>query len=111
MVSGALLSILFGIFSLLALFGEKNALGYMEVFRSIRSPMDWVAGIILLFAHPILIGLLFCFIVTFGIYWRQLGMNDLFVNQLLHPVKKHPSDQAPDSIIDRVRTLIAKFIE
>jgi len=109
--SGALLSILFGLFSVLALFADEKAIGYMEVFRSIRSPMDLIAGIVLFIVYPVLIGLPFAFLITIGTYWRQLGMGDLFINQLLYPVKKHPSDQSPDSIIDRLRTFIAKFID
>jgi len=108
---GVFTSIIFGIISVLALFGDENELGYMVAFKSPRSLLDLFIGIFSFLVYPVFISLPFVFLVTFGTYWKQLGMGDLFINQLLYPVIKHPSDQSPDGIFDRVRAFIAKLID
>jgi len=84
---GVFTSIFFGIVSVLALFGDENELGYMAVFKSPRTLLDWFIAIFSFLVYPVLISLPFVFLVTFGIYWKQLGMGDYFINQLLYPVK------------------------
>ena len=109
--SGMVLSIFFGVGSIVALWGNESEMGYMAVFRSLKSPLDLFTGMVLFLTYPVLIGLPFAFLVTLGTYWKQLGMGDMFINQLLYPVIRHPSDRSPDGIFDRVRTFIAKLID
>src|SRR4030095_3335714 len=109
--SGVVISIFFGVGSILVLLGNESELGYMAVFRSLRSPLDLFTGIVLFLVYPVLISLPIILIVTFGTYWQELSRGDLLINRLLCPVKKHPSDQASDSIFDQVRTSIAKLID
>jgi ABC-type Fe3+-siderophore transport system permease subunit len=109
---GASLSILFGIGSVFfVLFGDENGLGYMTIFRSLRSPLDFLKGILFFLTYPVLISLPFVFLVTFDTYWKQLRMGDMFINQLLYPSIRHPSDRSPDGLFDRVRAFITKLID
>jgi len=108
---GVFTSILFGILSVLGLLGSENELGYGAAFKSPRSLLDLFIGIFSSLVAPVIISLPFVFLITVGTYWKQLGMGDYFINQLLYPVKKHFSDQSTDSIFDRVRTFIAKLID
>lgn len=108
---GAVISILFGLASILAVFGDENELGYMTVFRYPSNSLALFTGIVQFLSYPVLLSLPLVLLVTFGTYWKQLGMGDLFINQLLHPVMKHPSDQSPNSIFDRVKTFLAKLID
>jgi hypothetical protein len=107
---GVFTSIMFGVVSVLALFGDESELGYMTAFKSPRNPLDLLMGIFSFIVYPVLISLPFAFLVTFGTYWKQLNMGDMLINHLIYPIKKHPSDQSPDTIFDRVRAHIAKFI-
>jgi hypothetical protein len=108
---GAFVSILFALLSVLAFFGDQNELGYMAAFRSPISLLNLFIGIILFLAYPVLIGLSFAFLFTFVTYWQELQRGDMFVNRLLYPVKKHPSDNSSDSVFDQARTFIAKFVD
>jgi len=72
--------------------------------------LDLFTGIVQFLSYPVLLTLPLVLLVTFGTYWKQLDMGDLFINQLLYPVIKHPSDQSPGGIFDRVRTFLAKLI-
>ena len=84
----------------------------MTLLKHSSSSLDLFMGIVLFLAYPVLISLPFVFLVTFGTYWKQLGMGDLFINQLLYPVKKHFSDQSTtNSVFDRMRSFIAKLID
>ena len=101
---GVFTSILFGILSVLSLLGAA--------FQSPRSLLDLFPGIFSSLVTPVILSLPFVFLVTFGTYWKQLGMGDLFINQLLYPVKKHFSDQSTtNSVFDRMRSFIAKLID
>jgi hypothetical protein len=108
---GAFLFILFGIGSVLALFGDEDTLGYMAAFRSVRGPLGLFKGILFFLAYPVLISLPFIFLITFVTYWKQSDMGDMFINQLLYPVKKHPSDQSSNSVFEQIRSFITKLID
>ena len=95
---GIFASVLFSILSVLTLLSDENK---SDLFTSIFSSL----------VSPVIIILPFVFLVTFDTYWKQLGMGDMFINQLLYPVKKHPSDKSPDSFFDRAKTFIAKIID
>ena len=109
--SGVIIAILFGIVSILALFVDEGDLGFMTLINYPRSSSDLFTGIVLFFMYPALISIPTVFFITFITYWNEIQRGDLFVNRLLYPVKKHPSDKSPDSNFDKVRTFIAKLID
>ena len=95
---GVFASVLFSILSVLTLLSDENK---SDFFTSIFSSL----------VSPVIIILPFVFLVTLGTYWKQLGLGDYFINQLLYPVIKHPSDQSPGGVVDWVKAIIAKLID
>ena len=89
---GVLISILFDIISSLILFVDDGDLGFMSLIRHPGSPSDFFTGIDLFLTYPVLISVPAIYFVTFVTYWKEIQRGDLFINRLLYPVKKHPSN-------------------
>jgi hypothetical protein len=108
---GVFAFILLCILSVLALFGDENEFGYMVAIRSSRSPLDFFIGIVLFFVYPVLISLPLVFLITLVTYGKELQNSDMFVNSILNPAYKHFSDRSPDSVFERLRIIIANFVD
>jgi len=108
---GVILAILFGIISILVLFVDVGNLGFMALIKHPRNSSDLFTGIVLYLVYSVLINLPVVSFVTFGTYWNEIQCGDMFINRLLYPVKKHPSDGSPDGVFDKMRTFIAKLID
>ena len=109
--SGVFISFIFGVVFVWAFFIDVSQSGFMVLLKQPKNKTDLFAGIILFLTNPILISLPLVFIVTFGTFIKQLGLNDFNTAYLIYPVKKHPSDQSLDNIFTRIRIFIVGFIE
>ncbi|SRR5258706_11495697 len=107
---GVIIAILFGIISILVLFVDEGDLGFMTLIKHPRNSSDLFIGIVLFLIYPVLISVPTVFFVTLGTYLQELQRGDMFVNQLLYPPYKHFSDKDPESVFERIRKFVSRFL-
>jgi len=64
-----------------------------------------------LFVEAAFISTFFALFITFAMYFRELQNGDLFINRLLYPSQKHPSDESSENILGRIRRYIATLVD
>jgi hypothetical protein len=93
------------------LYVDESNSGVYSLNQISKNLIDISTGIILMLPSIVLILLFIIFLLTLATYMRERNSGDLNINRILCPAYKHPSDQSPDSIFERIRIFIAKLID